>query len=121
MKIFYLLMIVCFYSCVTNNSENAKLIIGEWQAVSWLVNEQPGNYKVEQTRFQFDGLNNYSFMYGGTEEKGNYIVKENKLYTTAFHQQEIMVQIEKLSSDSMIFKMNRGGQTETLILRKVKP
>lgn len=118
MKIIYFLLIICLASCVTNNSENANLIVGNWQGASWLINDQPSNYKAEQTSFNFDGLNNYSFNYDGTEEKGSYIVKENKLYTTAFHQQEIMVEIEKLTNHSMVFKMNRGGQIEKLFLIK---
>lgn len=120
MKTVYFLLIITLASCVTNNSQNAELLQGKWNGISWTVNEQPSNYKANETSFSFDGLNNYSFNYDGTLEKGTYIVKENKLYTTAFHQQEIMVEIEKLTADTLIFKMNRGGQMERLILLKAK-
>jgi hypothetical protein len=34
--------------------------------------------------------------------------------------QEIMVKIAKLTSDSLVFEMNRSGTAETLILLKSK-
>ncbi len=118
MRIVYFLLLITLASCVINNSENAKLLQGKWRGISWTVNEQPSNYKANETSFSFDALNNYSFNYDGTLEKGTYIVKENKLYTTAYNQQEIMVEIEKLTVDTLIFRMNRGGQMEQLTLLK---
>ncbi len=118
MKLIYLFLAFALASCVTNNSINAEMLRGKWNGISWTVNEQPSSYKANQTSFNFDALNNYSFNYDGTLEEGTYIVKENKLYTTAYHQQEIMVEIEKLTADTLIFKMNRGGQMERLTLLK---
>ena len=40
------------------------------------------------------------------------------LFTTALKQNEIMVKIMKLTKDSLVFDMNRGGQPETLTLLK---
>jgi hypothetical protein len=38
------------------------------------------------------------------------------LFTKPGNQQEIMVKIKKLSDDTLIFDMNRSGQTELLTL-----
>ncbi len=42
------------------------------------------------------------------------------LFTRPADQQEIMVKIAKLTMDTLIFDMNRSGQTELLTLRRDK-
>jgi Lipocalin-like domain len=105
-------------SCTEN--KNASLIIGKWQATQWLVAGKASTNNVAATSFTFDDKAAYTFNYDGTIEKGTYKVDNNSLYTTAEKQQEIMVNITKLTTDSLTFEMNRGGQAETLILVKAK-
>ena len=40
------------------------------------------------------------------------------LFTKPAGEKEIMVKIAKLTGDSLIFDMNRSGQSETLILTR---
>ncbi len=113
--VFAILATTLLYSCTEN--KNAALIIGKWQATQWLVKDK-ATHNAAATSFTFDDKANYTFDYDGTIEKGTYKIDNNALYTTAEKQQEIMVNITKLTTDSLIFEMNRGGQAETLILIK---
>ena len=106
--------LVFFNSC--GNKENNKMIIGNWTGKEWLVNGSPSNRNVAETHFMFDENGNYTYTYSGTVEKGTYKVENDMLFTKPGDQQEIMVKINKLSGDTLIFDMNRGGQTELLTL-----
>ena len=106
--------LICFSSC--GNKENNKMIIGNWSGQEWLVNGSPSNRNVRETHFTFDDKGNYSYTYSGTKENGTYKVENDMLFTKPGDQQEIMVKIKKLSDDTLIFDMNRSGQTELLTL-----
>jgi len=112
------IIIITLQSCgdTTNNTR----IIGQWQAVSWTAGGQPSGNNASGTSFQFDSTGHYVFDYGATRQKGTYKVENNMLFTRAEGQQEIMVLIEKLTNDSLVFNMNRGGQAEKLSLVRVK-
>ncbi len=109
-------MLIALSSC--GNTENNKLIIGNWQATEWLVNGQPSNLKVETTSFRFNDKSEYTFEYAGTKETGSYKVENDMLFTTPKGQQEMMVRISKVTTDSLVFDMNRSGQPEILTLVK---
>lgn len=108
---FFLLL---FSSC--GNTENNKLIIGNWSGTEWLVNNKPSGMDAAGTRFSFNDNGEYTFEYNETKEKGTYKVENDMLFTTATGQEEIMVRITRLTKDSLVFDMSRGGQPETLIL-----
>lgn len=112
------LLTILFTSCTEN--KNASLIIGKWQATQWLAGGKPTTNNAAATSFTFDDKANYTFNYDGTLEKGTYKIDNKSLFTTAEKQQEIMVNITKLTTDSLTFEMNRGGQAETLYLIKQK-
>jgi hypothetical protein len=114
----FLILFSILLSC--NESKNKSLIVGNWEAVEWLVNGQPSANNAKGTSFIFKANSEYSFTHSGTVEKGNYKVVDDKLYTTPYDQQEMMVRIANLNADSLVFDMNRGGQPETLILVKRK-
>ncbi len=116
----FILLVALFYFSSCSNTENNKLIIGNWSGKEWLINGSPSNRNVAETHFIFDDKGNYSYSYSGTEEKGTYKVENNMLFTKPGDQQEIMVKIAKLTADSLIFDMNRGGQTELLTLTRDK-
>jgi hypothetical protein len=108
-----------FFLVSCNNSENNKLIIGNWHATQWLVNGKPSNRNVESTHFTFNDKGQYTYEYAGTKETGTYKIENDMLFTTPANQQEMMVKITKLTPDSLIFDMNRSGQPEVLtLLRK---
>ena len=118
-KIFILFAgLMSFSSCV--NKENNKMIIGSWTGKEWLVNGSPSNRNVTATHFTFDDQGNYTYSYSGTEETGTYKVENDMLFTKPGDQQEIMVKIKKLGTDTLIFDMNRSGQTELLTLLRDK-
>lgn len=110
--------LLCFISC--GNHENNKLIVGSWSGKEWLANGSPSNRNVAETYFKFDDKGNYTYTYAGTEEKGTYKVENDMLFTKPADQQEIMVKIAKLTQDTLIFDMNRSGQTELLTLGRDK-
>ena len=109
-----LFVIFFLASCV--DSKNNKMIIGNWAGAEWLIDGKPSNYEVNSTGFQFDSTGNYSFDYGGTTEEGTYKVENDLLFTKPTGQNEIQVKIQKLTQDSLVFDMNRGGQAELLTL-----
>lgn len=117
-SIFFLAILFMVTSC--GDTKNNKLIIGNWQALQWLKNGQPSNYKIEGTAFTFNDKGEYTFNYDGTLQKGTYKVENDMLFTTAEKQQEIMVNITKISPDSLVLDMNREGQLETIFLLKKK-
>jgi len=108
------ILLAVFSSCI--ESVNNKLILGNWKAVSWTDNGTPNVAKAENTSFVFDEKNHYSFTHGGTTKNGTYKVENNLLFTTEEGMQEIMVNITKLTADSLIFDMNNGGTPEQLTL-----
>ena len=113
-----LIPFLLFLLSCNNNSENNKLIIGNWSGAEWLVNGAPSGHNAGDTRFTFNDKGEYSFEYGENREKGTYKIENDMLFTTPTGQQEIMVKITRLTKDSLIFDMNRGGQPETLTLLK---
>ena len=113
---FFAIVVILFTSCA--NTENNKKIIGKWAGTEWLVNNAPSNLDASKASFNFDDKGNYSFNYAGTKEEGTYKVENDMLFTKPTNQQEIMVKIFKLTTDSLIFDMNRSGQAERLTLRR---
>jgi hypothetical protein len=110
------ILLAVFSSCI--ESVNNKLIVGNWKAVSWTENGTPNISKAANTSFVFDEKNHYTFTHGGTTKNGTYKVENNLLFTTEEGMQEIMVNITKLTADSLIFDMNNGGTPEQLTLIK---
>ena len=110
------ILLAFFSSCI--ESVNNKLIVGNWKAVYWTENGTPNVAKAENTSFVFDEKNHYSFIHGGTTKNGTYKVENNLLFTTEEGMQEIMVNITKLTADSLVFDMNNGGTPEKLTLIK---
>ncbi len=115
MKKYFLLLTLCsFIACHT--SENKKLILGHWQAVEWLVDGTAVDRDIPGTTFMFNDKGEYVFTNNGNTEKGTYKVDEDELYTTPDKQQEIKVRIARITKDTLIFDMNRGGAPELLTL-----
>ncbi|HJW29557.1 MAG TPA: hypothetical protein VJ508_09950, partial [Saprospiraceae bacterium] len=60
----------------------------------------------------------YTFTYADHAEKGNYFVSNHQLFTTPEGGIKMMVKVIRLTADTMVFDMNRGGQAEQLTLAK---
>ncbi len=119
-KVFFTAICFCtvlFSSCA--DTENNKLIIGQWQGIEWLENGKPSELNASGTTFNFTDKGMYTFDYGSNREKGTYKVENDMLFTTPENQTEIMVKISKLTNDSLVFEMNRsGGQERLTLLRR---
>lgn len=113
----FLAVLVFLFACGEN--KNKQLIIGNWAGAEWLIDGKSAGTGATSTAFSFTDKGEYTFENDGNVQKGTYKVEKDKLYTTPLNQQEIMVRIAKLTQDSLVFDMNRGGQSETLtLLRK---
>lgn len=103
-------------SCI--ESGNKETIVGEWKGTEWLVNGNSSEYDATKVYFNFYKTGGYTADFVGDKEKGTYILRDDKLFTTADDQQEVMVLVSKLTKDSLVIDMNRNGQLETLVLVK---
>jgi len=108
-------LVFCFANCATDLGYQTK-IQGSWQVTHWATgNDQ--TRPVDNVKFEFHGAE-YNAQLGQRNEAGKFRIENDKLYTHAEGQQEIMVKIQKLTADSMVFEMNRGGTPEVMTLIK---
>ena len=112
------LLTLCLFAMSCINSGNKAFLVGEWKGAEWLVGDNPSDYDAKQVHFSFTMVGGYTSDFGRGEERGTYILRDDKLYTTAEDQLEIMVEIAKLTKDSLVFNMSRNGQAEILTLIK---
>lgn len=110
------LLLLLFFLNSCSNSENQKLIIGSWSGTEWLVNDKPSDLNAKGTFFTFTDKGEYTYEYSGNKENGTYTIEKDMLFTTPKGENEMMVKIKKLTKDSLVFDMNRGGQAELLTL-----
>ena len=112
--LFIAVLSISIFSC--GDTTNNKLIIGSWQASEWLVRGEPSESNSNGTSFTFNDKGEYTFTHSGNIEKGTYKVENDMLFTTPDKENEMMVKIDKLTKDSLVFGMNRGGVEEVLTL-----
>ena len=116
-------LFICFAigllaSCTDN--EYKKLIIGNWKCTEWTVkgvNKLTDDMKVG---FQFKEGGLYEYQNQSLNEKGSYKIQGGRLYSTPENELEIAVDIEKLTTDTLIFNMSRAGVAESMLLVKEK-
>jgi hypothetical protein len=94
------------------------LLHGQWKGAEWIVVNQPGTIDASLVSFSFGADGRYTYTYNEAMEQGDYFVSNNELYTTPDGGTKMMVKIEKLTTDSLVFRMNRGGTSEVLTLVK---
>ena len=109
-SILFLFLLSC------RESTNKYLIVGHWTGTEWLVEDQPSTHTPGDAIFTFDSLGMYTFTYQDNTEKGTYYTNGNQLFTTPEGGIKMMVKIPKITRDTLIFDMNRGGQSEKLTL-----
>jgi hypothetical protein len=113
-NIFYFILgMILIASC---ERLDKKLIYGSWKGAEWLIEGQSGDYDATSALFTFDEKGKYSFNYAGSGESGKYYISNNELFTTPDGGIQMMVKIEKLTADTLVMHMNRGGTAETLTL-----
>ncbi len=111
--IFLAFLTFCFANCGQDLGYQAA-IQGKWQVTNWTTGTGQAR-PVESVNFDFHG-DTYNAKLGDRDEAGNFRLSGDKLYTKADGQQEIMVKIQKLTADSLVFEMNRGGTAEVMTL-----
>jgi hypothetical protein len=96
-------------------AEKEKLIVGDWKGALW-TSVTGAKQDVSNVSFLFDKEGMYAYTNGAVKEKGKYYLDSDNLHTTPDGGSEMMVKVEKLTKDSLVFNMNRGGQAEELTL-----
>lgn len=105
---------ISLFAC--QHAIDKKMLVGEWKGAQWLIESQTADYDATSTYFSFQEDGTYTYRYTDMEEKGKYFISRNELITTPDGGIKMMVKIEKLTSDSLVMNMNRGGTSETLTL-----
>ncbi|MBK9982369.1 MAG: lipocalin family protein [Saprospiraceae bacterium] len=114
-SIFLLIALISLlFSCEAGKQN--KMILGKWTGIEWLVDGHASSHTPGEAVFTFNEDGIYSFEYAGNVENGKYYVNNNELFTTPEGGIKMMVKIPKLTQDTLIFDMNRGGQSEKLTL-----
>jgi hypothetical protein len=107
-------MAIFFSSCF--DSIDKKMVIGQWNGVEWIVEGQSSQIDATSASFVFKDDGTYTYTYADATESGKYFISGNELFTTPEGGIKMMVRIEKITPDSLVFNMNRGGTAETLTL-----
>ncbi len=118
-----LLFILCsiFLLVACQPEDRTPLLIGTWKGVSWSVQGKDSGRNASNARFEFKDDNTYTASYGGDKEAGTFRLRfDNKLFTTEAGKIEKSVLLSKITADTLIMDMNRVGDSEQLILVKMK-
>ncbi len=120
-KILVYLSVLAATACSTHEKEDIQ---GTWEGIAVLEDETPMAIDPSEIRISFGDKNNYA--YSSTlnyKEAGTYYLDGKYLYTTDtlnMASTEKAVEIVKLVEDSLVLKMNDGGRSRILQLKKVK-
>ena len=107
-------LLICSLLSSCKQNPAYQLIAGHWKAADWII--EGASTSAENVQFEFRSDKTYHAVLGQSEEEGTFRIESEYLFTKTGDQLEIMVNIEKLTADSMVLGMNRSGQRETLIL-----
>jgi hypothetical protein len=111
------LLLLLFYACGSQD-KLYEMLEGDWHGVSWVLEDSDRGYDASNVRFSFREDRTYSAELGTRVEEGEYHLANQMLYTHAEDQEEMAVRIQRLTNDTMVMRMNRGGQMELLTLAK---
>jgi Lipocalin-like domain len=109
-------MLLCLAAC--QPGPDKKLLIGDWHGAEWLVEGQASVIDASSAAFTFMEDGSYSYTYSDAVETGKYYIAGNELFTTPKDGIKMMVKIIKLTPDTLVFDMNRGGTSEKLTLTR---
>lgn len=102
-------------SCETAPKYERALFEGAWKCVT-LFSDGVENVNPQTIIFDFNLDSTYNYTGGSYTETGKWYLEGDKLVTVAEGDLEKKVQIEKITADTMIMKMNDRGTDMTLIL-----
>jgi len=110
-----LLLIAC------QQEDKTPLLIGKWKGVSWSVQGKNSGRNASNVRFEFKNDNTYTAAFEGSKEAGTFRLRfDSKLFTTEADKIEKSVLLSKITADTIVMDMNRVGDSEQLILVKIK-
>lgn len=112
----FLGIIFLFLMSCNPYAEYGTKIVGKWNGVKWATSSE--SVDLSTTQFNFMKNGQYTSNFVGNKEKGIYRVEWDRLYTHNEGDDEIVVQIQSITSDTLKIGMNRSGTLETLILAK---
>jgi len=109
-----LLLIAC-------QEDKTPFLIGTWKGVSWSVQGKDSGRNAPNARFEFKNDNTYTAAFEGSKEAGTFRLRfDNKLFTTEDGKIEKSVLLSKITADTIVMDMNRVGDSEQLILVKIR-
>ncbi len=113
---------VCFLivACKQTPAFDPSLLVGEWRGTEWQVGGRPSGRDVASIHFEFQQGGAYNAHFGEQKESGPYRLEGKNLYTTAEGQKEKVVEVTLIANDTLQFDMNRAGQTERLLLARMR-
>ncbi len=121
MKKTFLIFMPFLLAIISCKQDDKKpLLIGKWQGVSWKVNGKESGRDFKSVNFNFKADDTYSTAFDAQTEKGVFRLEGDKLYTTGENKIEKMVKLSTLTADTLVMDMNRAGESEALILAKIK-
>ena len=90
-------------------------LAGKWKGVEWkdVTNEKVIDIPVA---FSFGEDGRYEANSGTSSEKGKYWISGENLHTQEDGKAEKKVKIAKLQNDTLLFRMNRAGAIEEILL-----
>lgn len=104
-------------------NDQTQLLIGDWQAYELAQADSVATDYVSEVRFSFDPQGNYAFQSTlGYREAGQYALQNDLLTTTDTlldNVKEKTVQINSLTTDTLIIKMDANGVTQFLKLYRI--
>lgn len=107
-----------FLALISCNSQyDEAFLVGNWEKSEWKIIDT-GEDITNPLRFKFLSDGRYKVSYGTEMESGNYWISGEYLHTVEDEMAEKKVKIVRLTNDSLIFEMNRGGQLELVKLFK---
>ena len=115
----FVLISTLFIAC---NSNNKELMIGDWNAVSFI--QEDSTYQIDLSRVQlsFDELGNYCYSSNlKHEECGHYKLQKNfLLLTDTLNQGQDGKNLffEFITEDSLLIKMKQSDLDQTLIFSR---
>ncbi|MBC8045889.1 MAG: hypothetical protein H7Y00_03790, partial [Fimbriimonadaceae bacterium] len=88
-----------FFTISCSSIDQTKPLQGNWQCVSWTIENNPSGYDIANTNFHFKANELYEATISGHKEKGTYYKQDDKLYTTAEGDVKIITLIKKITPD----------------------
>ena len=121
MKNFLLVIPLIFLLAACQQEDRTPLLIGKWKGISWTVQGKDSGRNAANVRFEFKNDKTYTASYGGDNEAGTFRLRfDSKLFTIEDGKIEKSVLLSKITADTLIMDMNRVGDSEQLVLVKVK-